>query len=328
MSEKTAASESPSAPAAGRAPHVTVGIPCYNCANRIGRTVEALLADDCQDFELLLAEGGSTDNSLEVLKGLARRDPRIRVIKDVPNNAGSKRNAVMNGARGRLMVCCDDDFVPAPGWIRAYVEASKSWDMLMTGTTLPGGPGPRVAVVARTRRIEMRPTFLAKIAANRVGTAVQFGCPVEFAKALGGWDARYKTAQDWDFNLRVLLSGHSVLALPEALGYHDPLPDWPAYVRKRYKYARALTFLMRSKYSKTLVGWATVAASFVIWFGVLGKAALTLNPRMVRAGFACLRGGVRGLFDPKPKIDPNVSPIAQGLVPPRRRVGSAVEAER
>ncbi len=75
-------------------PLVSVGLPVYNEAAHIRRTLESWLAQDYADFELIVADNASTDGTLEICREYAARDPRIKLIENAIN-IGASRNHKM-----------------------------------------------------------------------------------------------------------------------------------------------------------------------------------------------------------------------------------------
>jgi glycosyltransferase involved in cell wall biosynthesis len=284
---------------AGNRGLVTVGVPCYNCAGRIEETVGRILANDFQDYELLLTEGGSTDNTIEVLRGLERRDSRIRVVTGAPSDLPGKRHTIMNEARGRLLVFCDDDILVCREWIGAYVRTAKYWPSVMAGPIIPAGPGPATGIRKSTRMRVWPPTFWNRVLYWRFCAGGNFACPTELAKAVGGWDSAWPQGEDSDFYIRLLDSGHGVCFVPDARGYHPPLPNWDAYVAKRHSYALGDVLLLRVKHRKRFASWCSIAVFFGIWVGVFLLDLLTVRPRRIRLGWARLSGGFKGLFGSK-----------------------------
>ena len=60
-------------------PAVSVLMPVYDAAAYVARAVESILGQTFADFEFLIYDDGSTDGSLEIVDGYARRDPRIQL---------------------------------------------------------------------------------------------------------------------------------------------------------------------------------------------------------------------------------------------------------
>jgi glycosyltransferase involved in cell wall biosynthesis len=71
--------------------HITVTIPVFNRAHLVGATIESVINQDYQDFDLLVIDDASTDNTVEVVRSYCQRDQRIKLIVN-PKNLGLTRN--------------------------------------------------------------------------------------------------------------------------------------------------------------------------------------------------------------------------------------------
>lgn len=61
-------------------PKISVIIPVYNGGKTIGKAIKSVLKQTYTNYELLIIDDGSTDNSLDICQSFARKDPRIRVV--------------------------------------------------------------------------------------------------------------------------------------------------------------------------------------------------------------------------------------------------------
>ena len=88
--------------------------PCYNSAPFISATIGTLLGQDFDDWELILINDGSRDDTLEVISGYARRDGRIKVIDQKNSGVSVSRNRGISEASGQWIVWLDHDdaFMP------------------------------------------------------------------------------------------------------------------------------------------------------------------------------------------------------------------------
>jgi glycosyltransferase involved in cell wall biosynthesis len=104
-------------------PRVSVVIPAFENERYIRDTVASVLAQTYRDFELVVADHGSTDRTWEVLQQFAA-DGRVRLLR-TPAGGGAERNwnRVTDAARGELVkLVCGDDLL-APGALAAQVAA-------------------------------------------------------------------------------------------------------------------------------------------------------------------------------------------------------------
>lgn len=92
---------------------VCVIVPMYNAAAFLKATVSSILAQSYKDFELLLIDDCSTDNTLQIAHSFP--DPRIRVIKnEINQGAGATRNRGIECALSDYMAFCDADDIMLP----------------------------------------------------------------------------------------------------------------------------------------------------------------------------------------------------------------------
>lgn len=101
-------------PRSGVNPTVSVVLPTYNRAGLLGRAIRSVLAQSYTDFELLVVDDGSTDETSNVVASF--RDQRIRYISLAHNTgAGAARNAGIRMARGKFLAFqdSDDEWLPS-----------------------------------------------------------------------------------------------------------------------------------------------------------------------------------------------------------------------
>lgn len=92
--------------------YFSVIIPTYNRAELIVRTLESVLKQDYQHFEVLLIDDGSTDNTKEVVETL--NDKRITYVFKENEERGKARNTGINLAKGEYVTFLDSDDVMYP----------------------------------------------------------------------------------------------------------------------------------------------------------------------------------------------------------------------
>jgi glycosyltransferase involved in cell wall biosynthesis len=106
-----------------RTPLVSVGMPTYNAQGSIAAAVECLLAQDCEDFELIISDNASTDGTWDVVQDLAAKDPRIVLLRQTINvGANGNYSAVARHARGRYFKWASSNDWCAPSFLSRCVE--------------------------------------------------------------------------------------------------------------------------------------------------------------------------------------------------------------
>lgn len=93
---------------------VSIIVPVYNAEKYIRETVDCVKAQTYPDWELLLVEDGSTDESLRILEELEKDDARIRILKQENGGAARARNHGLSEAEGRFVAYLDADDLWSP----------------------------------------------------------------------------------------------------------------------------------------------------------------------------------------------------------------------
>ena len=111
---------------------ISIVVPVYNAAPYIENTVQMVLQQTYQDFELILVDDCSTDNSVALLEDLLeqRKDVRLRLVKKERNQgAAAARNTGLDMASGRYIAFLDADDVWLPHRLEAglrFMEEKKA----------------------------------------------------------------------------------------------------------------------------------------------------------------------------------------------------------
>jgi hypothetical protein len=105
-------------PAGSGIPKVSFGVPVYNGAGLLPRALNSLLAQTFTDFEIVVSDNASTDGSGDIAESYARRDPRIRVVRQSANLGAARNfNDVFRQARGQYFKWMAHDDVLAQDYL-------------------------------------------------------------------------------------------------------------------------------------------------------------------------------------------------------------------
>ena len=159
---------------APRRPRVSIGIPVYNGEVFLGETIDSLLAQTFDDFELIISDNASTDRTESICRSYAARDPRIRYERQTRNlGAVANYKRVLELARGELFKwsACDD--ICHPEYLAKCVavlddDPTTDWCHTQTrgidhrGKRIPSGfdaPAPRFGPRGATPRLRAHRRF-------------------------------------------------------------------------------------------------------------------------------------------------------------------------
>jgi glycosyltransferase involved in cell wall biosynthesis len=218
-------------------PIVTAVMPAYNAARHIGEAIDSVLAQTMSDWELVIVDDGSTDDTMTVLQQY--QDPRIRIFHcQVNQGRAAARNIALARARGRYIAVCDADdrsepirFERQATFLDAHPEIGIVSGQL---AHFASGHPPRLVVRFPESSDEIR----QRLARGSMGVAHGASMlRVECFRQFGGYCPDLRSAEDLELFRR--FARHCAFAtLPDVLvAYRHQLPDlfahWMASARHR-----------------------------------------------------------------------------------------------
>lgn len=106
-------------------PQVSIIIPCYNIARHIGNCIDSILAQSETDFELLLLNDGSRDDTLNIVQSYAKKDDRIRVFSHANQGVSFTRNRGIEEAKADWLLFIDGDDYVKPDYIAQHLAVAE-----------------------------------------------------------------------------------------------------------------------------------------------------------------------------------------------------------
>lgn len=121
----------------GNNPLISVGIPFYNNEDYLAYAIQSVICQSYENWELILIDDGSNDNSLQIAKNFALKDKRIKVIYDGENKKLPYRlNQLINESIGEYIARMDADDIMHPDRLLTqlmYLENNQSIDIVSSG---------------------------------------------------------------------------------------------------------------------------------------------------------------------------------------------------
>lgn len=109
-------------------PTVSIIVPVYNAQRTLRRCIDSVLNQTFSDFELLLVDDGSKDESGEICDSYALRDERVKVFHIENSGVSAARNVALDRARGEYLQFLDsDDWITADA-TQQFVRAARKYD--------------------------------------------------------------------------------------------------------------------------------------------------------------------------------------------------------
>jgi hypothetical protein len=190
-------------------PTVSIVLPVHNGQRYLRAALDGCLAQTYPDWELIVVDDASTDDTPAIIADYAARDPRIRPIRNPVNlRLPASLNAGFALAHGRYLTWTSDDNIHRPAALErlvAALEADPSLDLAYARATTIDEDGQPVGQepIAPPEQLALR---------NCVGACFLYRRAVH--DALGGYDERRFLVEDYDFWLRA--SARFRLALLDA----------------------------------------------------------------------------------------------------------------
>ena len=186
-------------------PTVSVVMSAYNAGLYLAEALESILKQTYGDFECIVIDDGSTDDTLAILRAYARRDDRLRVSSRENRGLIASLNEGIDLARGELIARMDADDVALPRRLERQVDRLRqTGDVVALGTRIvlidqAGRPLKRwnhrlvhEEIVARLLRGDGSALTHPTVMMRR-----------EAVMAVGGYDERFEAAEDFDLYLKL-----------------------------------------------------------------------------------------------------------------------------
>ncbi len=198
---------------------ISIIMPCHNAARHIEESIASVQSQTDPNFELVIVDDGSTDDSLAILRSIAKNDSRINITTQENRGVGPARNRGLSMAQGQFVAFLDADDL----W-RAEFREKMRRALLEREADLAYCGWQNLGVTGGRGDPFIPPDY------NRTDKVKAFlgGCrwPIHAAltrrtaiDAVGGFDERWTSCMDYDLWLRIATT-HECILVPEVLAFY------------------------------------------------------------------------------------------------------------
>jgi glycosyltransferase involved in cell wall biosynthesis len=197
-------------------PTVSVVIPTYNRRGALARAMTSVVAQSFGDWELIVVDDASSDETEEVVRSLG--DRRLVYVRITQKRGGSAaRNSGTRRARGKYVAFLDSDDEWFPEKlardIAVFTLSGNSVGLVYCGKEVLDSDGRLLRRRIPTLQGDVYPQLLAH---DFIGTCSRVAVRKDSLEAAGGFDESLPSAQDWDIWLRIA-KVTKVVCVPECL---------------------------------------------------------------------------------------------------------------
>jgi glycosyltransferase involved in cell wall biosynthesis len=207
-------------------PAVSIIMPAYNVAPYVGGAIRSALAQTFTDFELIVVDDGSKDETAAIVQAIAQDDDRVRLVQQPNRGLAGARNTALRAARGEMFALLDSDDMWEPEFLAAQVailEAHPDVDIVTgNGWYLDG---PRHGQLARPYPDPRPDPILASIIGDEWSVFIMSVFRRRVYTAIGPYDETMRSNEDYDFWLRAAMAGFIFRRNDRPLGHYRVRTD-------------------------------------------------------------------------------------------------------
>lgn len=218
-------------------PLITIGITCFNAAATIERAVASALAQNWPNFEIIVVDDNSSDDSAAIVQRAIAGHPRARLIRHEKNEGGAiTSNTIIEAAKGDFLVYFDDDDESAPDRIAIQCKKIRLYEKDIGASLIacyasgardyPNGYVMAANAIGTRGRPPTGSEIVDYLLLNERKSGVDYGagtpaCALMARTAtfreVGGFDPALRRVWDVDFSIRLGFRGAHFIGCKERL---------------------------------------------------------------------------------------------------------------
>ncbi|MDR0618463.1 MAG: glycosyltransferase [Bacteroidales bacterium] len=236
---------------------VSIVTPAYNSSSFISEMIESIRAQTYSEWELLITDDNSADNTVEIIRRFSEEDPRIKLFCLKQNEgAGNARNRSIEEAKGRYIAFCDSDDLWMPQKLELQVKAMETAGATFLHSNFYVINTDNKVITLRKRFKKV--SYLAVLLMDFIATT---SCVIYDTSVAGKFYMRpIRKRQDWLYFIDILK------VLRKAYCIQEPLVCWRKHSKSLSSKKRSLFKYHYKIYREYLK--LPDAAAFLVCYGI------------------------------------------------------------
>ena len=176
-------------------PLISVILPTFDRADLLPRSIASVLAQTFTDWELIVIDDGSTDNTAEVVATWQKQSAQIRYVRQANQGVGAARNRGVAEARGEYIACLDSDDEYRPAHLETRLELLRRHDLdLIQGGVQVAGKQWVVDFFDSTKLIRISECVIGGTLFGKRTVFTELGgfCDLNYGEDLDLWERAQK----------------------------------------------------------------------------------------------------------------------------------------
>ncbi|MBN1517760.1 glycosyltransferase [Candidatus Sumerlaeota bacterium] len=262
----------------------SVVVATYNGGRTLRQCLESLEQLDYPDYEVIVVDDGSTDDTQEILKDF----PKLRVVTQTNQGLSLARNSGIEAATGDIVAFTDSDCFVDRDWLYHLALIFQRKDIAGAGGPNLTPPEDRLAA----RAVALAPGHATHVLIDYDEVEHVPGCNMAFRREVlleaGGFDPVFRKAgDDVDIIWRLRDMGHRMAFAPGAFVWHYRRPTLKSYCKQQLGYGEAEALLINKHPHRFNDLGQSIWSGFI--YGSVENQALMRKPN-VRYGVFCSSG--------------------------------------
>lgn len=201
---------------------ISIITPTYNSSRFIKRTIESVLYQTHTDWEYLIVDDNSTDNTTEIINEFIKQDSRIKLFKTQENSGGpaTPKNVGIEKAKGEYIAFLDHDDEWLPEKLEKQLqifEKSNDEKLGLVSCFINIRNNDKGTIIAKHHNLYRDNALKILLQFNFLATSSCIMTKSEVLRNVGLFDTNFRVSDDWDMWIRILKFGYKIDYAPQYL---------------------------------------------------------------------------------------------------------------